>query len=508
MAKWWLPVARPAAPARPRFRPQAHPAVARAGRVLAVVLAGAGGGAAVELIGARWVAAGLGALAGVAALLAWWPLSAIAALLGSAALNRFVVPGGGANIKPEHIAAVALVAVLVARLALSPPRPGGPRLRFGSGLALAGLLLYLGANLLASLLNAPQPADSLRLVGLITLVAVPYGLALNLITDRVTLRQALLFWLALGVLEAISGLGIMLLWRAMGLDLGVQQVLGAPPVPVGTLREGNIFGSYTGAVAVGLLALLLTTRRRAYLLIGGAALLIVLAGLAISLSRGAWVGFVAGAALVGLVRAGVLLRRGAPLALLVAMLVPLGVLLLAPLGRTPIQSDLLGRLASLDFGTLGQQQTVLERLDTYEKAWEGITARPLLGNGTGSFGQRYVYRSVDEPGWVGNLELHLLYDSGLLGLAGFTLFVAMIAWQAARAYRRSREPLVRGTILALGGGLLSLLVAYQATEATWLAFTWVHLGLLAAATAVAGTAPPSADSGGHPIPGLARAAKP
>jgi O-antigen ligase len=474
--------------------------VERVGRGLAVLLAGAGGGAAVELIGARWVAAGLGALAALAALLAWWPGRAIAALLGPAALNRFVVLGGGASIKPEHIAAVGLAAVLVARLALAPPRPGGPRLRFGSGLALAGLALYLGANLLASLLNAPQPADSLRQVGLITLVAVPYGLALNLITDRVTLRQALLLWLALGVLEAMSGLGIMLLWRATGLDLGVQQVLGAPPVPVGTLREGNIFGSYCGAAAVGLLALLPTTRRRAYFLIGSAVLLIVLAGLAISLSRGAWVGFVAGAALVGLVRAGVLARRGAPVALLLAILVPLGVLLLAPLGRTPIQSDLLGRLASLDFGTLGQQQTVLERLDTYEKAWEGITAQPLLGNGTGSFGQRYVYRSVNEPGWVGNLELHLLYDSGLIGLARFALFTGVIGGRAARAYRRSRDPLLRGTLLALGGGLLSLLVAYQATEATWLAFTWVHFGLFAAATAVAAAAPGGLITGDPPAP--------
>jgi hypothetical protein len=34
-----------------------------------------------------------------------------------------------------------------------------------------------------------------------------------------------------------------------------------------------------------------------------------------------------------------------------------------------------------------------------------------------------------------------------------------------------------------------LLVAYQATEATWLAFTWVHFGLFAAATAIAGAVP-------------------
>ncbi len=491
MARWSLPVARPALPARLRPAVREHPALRAGVRVIAALVAGFGGGAVVELLSARLAAVGLGAVAGLAALLRWWPFSAIAALLGAAALNRFVVPGGGANIKPEHVAVLALVLVLVGRLALSPPRPGGPRIQVGPRLAVAGLGLYLGANLLASLLNAPQPGDSLRQVGLITLVAVPYGLALNIIPDRAGLRQAMLVWLGLGLLEALIGLGIMLLWRAVGLDLGVQQVLGAPPVPVGTLREGNIFGSYIGAVAVGLLAFLLTTRRRTHLLIGGAIMLVLLAGLATSLSRGAWVGFAAGAALVALVRAGVALRRGLPILVGLAITLPLVGLLAVAGGRAPAGGDLPGRLASLDFGTLGQQQTVLERLDTYEKAWEGIVAQPLLGNGTGSFGQRYVYRSVNEPGWVGNLELHLLYDSGLIGFAGFWLIIGVIAVRAVRAYRRSADPLLRGTILALGGGLLVLLVAYQATEATWLAFTWVHLGLLAAATAVADRAIPA-----------------
>ena len=45
---------------RPRLRLRDHPALQTLGRALAVLLAGAGGGAAVELIGARWVAAGLG----------------------------------------------------------------------------------------------------------------------------------------------------------------------------------------------------------------------------------------------------------------------------------------------------------------------------------------------------------------------------------------------------------------------------------------------------------------
>jgi O-antigen ligase len=124
---------------------------------------------------------------------------------------------------------------------------------------------------------------------------------------------------------------------------------------------------------------------------------------------------------------------------------------------------------------------VAERLDTYAKALDGIAVHPWIGNGTGSFGQRYVYLSVDQPAWVGNLELHLLYDTGLLGLLAFFGCLGATGWAVVHAYRRSTDPEWRALLLALGAGMVVLLIAYQATEATWLAFTWVHLGLLRAA---------------------------
>jgi len=142
------------------------------------------------------------------------------------------------------------------------------------------------------------------------------------------------------------------------------------------------------------------------------------------------------------------------------------------------------RLTTLNPDTILNDGTVAERLDTYAKALDGIALHPWIGNGTGGFGQRYVYRSINEAAWVGNLELHLLYDTGLLGLLAFGGFLAATAWETLRAYRRTRDAWGRGLLLGLSAGLLVLLVAYQATEATWLAFTWVHLGLLRAASRV------------------------
>ena len=211
----------------------------------------------------------------------------------------------------------------------------------------------------------------------------------------------------------------------------------------------------------------------------------MLLGVGISLSRGAWLSLAAGVLVVAVVRAPVLLRRAAPVVAFVALLVPLGVALAGPLGAGRTMDGLLSRLSTLDVTRLNTDISVRERLDQYAKALEGIGVHPILGNGTGSFGQSYTYLTVDQPGWVGNLELHLLYDSGLLGFAGFWLALGAAGLGAVRAYRRARDPLLRAAILGLGAGLLTLLVAYQTTEATWLAFTWVHLGLLVACSTLA-----------------------
>src|SRR5207244_11354168 len=113
------------------------------------------------------------------------------------------------------------------------------------------------------------------------------------------------------------------------------------------------------AAAVLLLALLLMTNRRRDLWLGGALGVLMLAGVAISLSRGAWLGLLAGAALVGLARWGALLRRGFPVAVAVGLIVPGALLLAVPAGQQPALSGLADRLASL--GSLEESGTVRER---------------------------------------------------------------------------------------------------------------------------------------------------
>jgi hypothetical protein len=90
---------------------------------------------------------------------------------------------------------------------------------------------------------------------------------------------------------------------------------------------------------------------------------------------------------------------------------------------------------------------------------------------------------VDEPGWISNTPLRILHDTGIVGLIAFLLFSVMLYAAARRALR-----LVTGrtaaAVTALLGGSVLYAITFQATEATMLAFTWIHIGLLAAAVTI------------------------
>jgi O-antigen ligase len=118
----------------------------------------------------------------------------------------------------------------------------------------------------------------------------------------------------------------------------------------------------------------------------------------------------------------------------------------------------------------------IERLYTYDLAFRGWLEQPIIGWGAGSLGQRSSYVSVELPAWVGNLELHALHDSGVVGAVGLLGAMGGTVLALLRALRR-RPPANRELLVGLLAACVALLVAYQATEATWLAYTWCVFGL-------------------------------
>lgn len=240
----------------------------------------------------------------------------------------------------------------------------------------------------------------------------------------------------------------------------------------GTFLQPNPFAGYMGL----LLPLAYTTvfrrwkdvpsafRRHAW----GPALLWVLAlvasvvmfaGLVMSWSRGALVGFLAGLALVGLG----LGRRVAPALVGLALVL----VLLGPVWLGVLPESLIQRLTDvLQYRSLSNLMSaevtddnfaVIERAAHWYAAWRMFEQRPWLGVGTGQYAT--VYPSVSLPRWqdplghAHNYYLNILAEGGLVGLVTYLVFLLCalgITWRSAAQGRGWQRVLALAALGMLG----------------------------------------------------------
>jgi O-antigen ligase len=113
-----------------------------------------------------------------------------------------------------------------------------------------------------------------------------------------------------------------------------------------------------------------------------------------------------------------------------------------------------------------------------------VLKHPFLGGGTSSFQLAFDWQALgeewEEQGWIGNTEMRVLHDTGIVGLAVFVAFLVSL-------YRRSRKVLKSESnpeLVALLASALVYCISFQATEGTLLAFAWVHLGLIGCAISI------------------------
>jgi O-antigen ligase len=200
----------------------------------------------------------------------------------------------------------------------------------------------------------------------------------------------------------------------------------------------------------------------------------------ISLSRGAWLGAIGGAAVV-LLRSRLKSWRQVVIPLIVA---PAGLIagwaLTSVFNIGPAVTLRIGLVGQLLPGNLGVGPD--ERTYAFDLAIRSWLEHPVFGWGAGSFGQQYTYLSVNLPAWVGNLEVHALHDSGIVGAIGLGLALCVTVVSLWRSASRSQEPNDAAIRVGLLAACATLLIAYQATEATWLGFTWFVFGLAWAAS--------------------------
>ncbi len=434
--------------------------------------------AAGGLLGAAAVFAPLPALVLAAAtlfvflLVRGWPTSGMVVLLAAALLTHFKFDVGPVSVRPEHVAALVVGALLLWQIGVHR-RP----FRFDAASVFA--LTWFLINVLATLLHAPNPGDSLRHIFRLGLLVATYWVAINLLRTPQQWWIAFRWFLLLAVAEDLFGIVARVAYE-FGVNLGVQLTWTlSEPVPYGTLEEGNMFGSHSAAWLILFLALFLAqarwrTRWRLPLL---AAIGITALSTLLSFARGAWV-----ALLVGLVLLYVFYsprRRGQVVrSLLVGIGVPLAVV--AALTLIQVLPDTVPLVArARTFTSVLTDATFSQRLADINLALQEWARHPLIGWGPGTFFQLYGVRNYQEA-WIANQMARTLQETGVLGLAAFWGFLAAVWWGAIRAMRRARD---LRTWAALGGlaiGLVVLQIAFQSTDGTWLSAMWVQAALLAA----------------------------
>jgi hypothetical protein len=396
------------------------------------------------------------------------------------------------NAKPEHIVAAACGGILLFRICA--------KIHTWQPLEKLDLLLlaFLAVNYVSSFLYSPEPASTLRWALLQTLAASPFFLIRQLVTTKEQLVRVMKWWLWVGTLEATFGIACYFSHLVFGTGVGVTLFfyIGFIPGVHGSLWEPNIFGSYCTCFAVMNLFYYLADKKKKTWHMAAFALSTV--GLLLSLARQAWVCLI-------LVGGGVLvynLRRNKAhdkkkmpwkrLAFSAA-----GILLALAVSLTAMRG-LSDRLITLSVSEAAEDPTVVRRAGLVALALQDIEQHPIVGMGSSSFQLLYLgeddsYQGVGQA-WLGSLFFRVVHDTGIIGMALFGWFIVDLGRRAWRA--RLTQDATSTAVGALLAGAIVMVIAYQLTDASTLAFTWIHLGLLAAGVGIA-------EKGGRVQPGTA-----
>lgn len=449
-------------------------------------------------------------------------------LVGAVSADRFGIRWHGINLRLELIAAgvLALWAVVTLRVAA---------IRIGLvEWCLAG---WLAVGAFSSVVFSPAPRESLRLTLVMVGMVALYGLTVLFLRSNADLARLAGIWVAVGTVVATIGIVEGTLYALFDWHAGIAfdgssagSITVFAPRVTSTMWEANIFASYLLTVWAMAFALSRTpaaqTRLRKWAL--RVAMGVITAGIVISTTRVAWVvapvlmlamvlvamrlGLLAGRRLLGDFVNPNLAGIAVGLALVTAMSVvacptpaptstaggsrpasPLASSNSGPSsGPPPAAANPLRGPGCFAGGSLFMQHShgffaasstssFTGRLTIAKQALKGWLHRPILGQGSGSYG--YVFGAA-AGGWLGNLPLHILFDTGIVGLMLLLFALVAAGRPAIRALTTAAASSWETTHFVLFGlvaGTLALLITYQFTDGTWLGFTWVLFGMLVAA---------------------------
>lgn len=378
-------------------------------------------------------------------------------------------------------------------------------------------MVYLGALTASSLLYAPDLADSLRMTFWIGLSIAGGLLAFLLLSGEVSEGGARgLRLTAAG--QASVGMAVAVIFFALGPVVfpGARPMLGMGDRKVfGLAWEANIYASLLAALSLFAIERFRSRPRPA----SAALVVLALLGMAVGLTRGAYLGLATGLIVYAFV---FLYRRQRARSLLLPASVVIGAIVVGALvspallnlnrpPNEPMDLTTAGWGRGLAIGpyllpglpnVAGQPvqpgagdssspagspqpttsnpapqpsssavptpnpDSIQLRLNVIPVAVEDWGRDPIIGLGADSFDQRHQDH-------IAILAVAALYESGVVGFAGLTIGFALVLLALWRASRRSAAGPISAAYL---GSLVCLLVAYQATNAINFAEIWLLAG--------------------------------
>jgi len=437
------------------------------------------------------------------------PLAAFGVLILLASLSKETVDLSVGRVRLDQ------PAVLAAMLALALTRrwPRWAEVR-PVAVIVGAFAAYLAVLTLSSVLYAPHLATSVRML-IWTAISMSGGaVAFTLLLRLPTGGEG--WFTANGVLHAVVGLTIAIAFLMAGPDgiPGMQVNPGEPPKVAGLAWEANLYASLLGAMAPFALEHF-RARRRFLSAVPGA---LIIGAMGLGVTRGAYMGLAAGLGVYLLVlvarssaarssAARASLARVVVLIAVAAVLAPVSAALLLPAERpsafaawysswvnpahptcSTSPSPTCSTSPSLTCSTSPSPtpspspsptpsptppaDTLEFRLNRVPTALSDLAQSPIIGLGAATFGQRHEIPG--QPGkadYLAILGLVAVYESGILGALALGGGLLLVLLMLLRAGKHSPGPAA-----AYAGSLVSLLVAYEATNALFFSFNWLIIG--------------------------------
>ncbi|HEU5302162.1 MAG TPA: O-antigen ligase family protein [Acidimicrobiia bacterium] len=455
--------------------------------VRAIVLAGAAAltGLAFGMLGAE---AGPWTMVAIPAAALWFsavlvrPVWAIVAVFVSLPVALSSLPIGGLQVVDVVSIVVVLAMTLAVLLGHAKLRLAVPAFGWGLALCTAGVLAVPGA--------VDVTVATTRMVNVIVgfLLAIALVAACQRLVDLRILVAALL------------GAGIVMTLLALQSLSEIRPAAGGLVVrgrATGVFGDPNELGSFTVILLMVGLGTALAKVRTSMRVMAVVATLLATAGLAVSLSRGAWIG-----AALGVVGLMVLLpgsRRTLVGVLMSVAVLGLAFGLLQP--DQPAVQVVRDRLGSVTGATNSPYD---RRPEIWAEAVREINERPVFGFGPGTF-VIASRRSASESRTIAAVHAHNVLltvgaESGVPAvgfLVGLTLAVGIAALRATRRLRRAPEgALVAGAAAALFGEVGHGLIDNTYNNPMLLGLMWALTGIVLAGDQLA--ARPAASASARP----------